>query len=169
MTSRIPWPDLCVGLAVLGFGLIGFWQAAVIPVSPLYAQVGPKAIPYVVAAGLTALGLGLTVSALRGGWSHAIPEAAEAGPPNRRAMGLLLAGLLANLVLIVPAGFSVAASAQFVLVAAAFGSRSLLRDLVIALPLTLLVWFLFVQGLGVNIGAGLLEGFILRLMGQEPV
>jgi putative tricarboxylic transport membrane protein len=169
MTNRIPWPDLLAGLFVLAFGLVGFWQAGAIPVSPLYAQVGPKAVPYVVASGMTLLGALLVVAALRGGWSADVAEVAEAGPPNLRALGLLGAGLLANLVLIVPAGFSIAASAQFVLVAAAFGSRSMARDLLVALPLTLLVWFLFVQGLGVNIGAGLLEGLILRLLGQEVV
>ncbi|MEI6160861.1 MAG: tripartite tricarboxylate transporter TctB family protein [Roseococcus sp.] len=167
MTSRIPVPDLLAGLFVLGFGLVSFWQAAAIPVSPLYAQVGPKAVPYVVASGVTLLGALLVLSALRGGWSASVAEVVEAGSPNLRALGLLGAGLLANLVLIGPAGFSIAASAQFVLVAAAFGSRSMARDLLIALPLTLLVWFLFVQGLGVNIGAGLLEGVILQMLGQE--
>ena len=39
--------------------------------------------------------------------------------------------------------------------------------LVLALVLTLLVWFLFVELLGVNIGAGLLEGLVLRALGQE--
>jgi putative tricarboxylic transport membrane protein len=167
MTNRIPLPDLLAGLFVLGFGLVGFWQAGAIPVSPLYAQVGPKAVPYVLASGMTLLGAALVLSALRGGWSAGIADVVEAGPPNLRALGLLGAGLLANLVLIGPAGFSIAASAQFVLVAAAFGSRSMARDLLMALPLTLLVWFLFVQGLGVNIGAGLLEGLVLRMLGQE--
>ena len=169
MTSRIPLPDLFAGLFVLCFGLVGIWQAGAIPVSPLYAQVGPKAVPYVVAGGMTALGAGLVLAALRGGWSAAIAEVAEAGPPNLRALGMLGAGLLANIILIGPAGFSLAASAQFVLVAAAFGSRSMARDLLVALPLTLLVWFLFVQGLGVNIGAGLLEGLVLRMLGQEVI
>ncbi|MDB5413798.1 MAG: tripartite tricarboxylate transporter TctB family protein [Rubritepida sp.] len=162
-------PDLLAGLFVLAFGLVGFWQASAIPVTPLYAQVGPKAVPYVVAACLTALGVGLVAAALRGGWSAQIAEVAEAGPPNLRSLGWLGAGLVANLILIGPMGFSIAATVQFVLVAAAFGSRSMARDVIIALPLTLLVWFLFVQGLGVNIGAGLLESAILRLMGQEPV
>lgn len=167
MTSRIAWPDLLAGAFVLGFGLVGFWQAGAIPVSPLYAQVGPKAVPYVVASAMTLLGGLLVLAALRGGWSASLADVVEAGPPNMRALGLLGAGLLANFVLIVPAGFSIAASAQFVLVAAAFGSRSMARDLLIALPLTLLVWFIFVQGLGVNIGAGLLEGLVLRLLGRE--
>jgi putative tricarboxylic transport membrane protein len=36
-------------------------------------------------------------------------------------------------------------------------------------PLCLAVWFLFVEALGVNIGAGLLEGFILQWLGREQV
>ncbi len=167
MINRIVVPDLLAGLFVLMLGLVSLWQASAIPVSPLYAQVGPKAVPYVVASALTALGALLVLEALRGGWSATIAELAEAGPPNTRALGLLGAGLVLNVILIGPAGFSIAATAQFVMVAAAFGSRSVARDLLIALPLTLGVWFLFVQGLGVNIGAGLLEGLVLRLMGRE--
>lgn len=159
--------DLGAGLFVAGLGVLALWQAAVIPVSPLYAQVGPKAIPFLVAGGLLLLGVLLTLSAWRGGWSHRIEEVQEAGPPNLRALGLMGAGLLANLALIGPLGFSVAASAQFVLVAAAFGSRRLGRDILLALPLCLGTWFLFVQALGVNIGAGVLEEAVLRLLGQE--
>ncbi|MCW8087758.1 tripartite tricarboxylate transporter TctB family protein [Sabulicella glaciei] len=159
--------DLGAGLFVVGLGVLALWQAAVIPVSPLYAQVGPKAIPFLVAGGLLLLGVLLTLSAWRGGWSHRIEEVQEAGPPNLRALGLMGAGLLANLALIGPLGFSVAASAQFVLVAAAFGSRRLGRDILIALPLCLGTWFLFVQALGVNIGAGVLEEAVLRLLGQD--
>ncbi len=159
--------DIAVGCFVLLLGVLALWQTSVIPTSPIYAQVGPKAVPYVVGAGLLALGAGLLASGLRGGWSHELEEVQEAPPINWRALGLLLAGLAANLVLIGPLGFAIAASAQFVLVAAAFGSRHLLRDLVLALVLTLLVWFLFVELLGVNIGAGVLEGLALRALGQE--
>lgn len=164
-TSRAP--DVCAGLFVFLLGALCFWQAGAIPASPLYAQVGPKAVPYGVATALLVLGALLVAAAVRGGWSHRIAEVAEAGPPNLRALGLVGAGLLANLLLIGPLGFSLAASVQFVLVAAGFGSRRAARDLLIAPPLCLLVWFLFVEALGVNIGAGLLEGFVLRLLGQE--
>jgi putative tricarboxylic transport membrane protein len=159
--------DLCVGLFVLGLGGLALWQAAVIPTSPIYSQVGPRAVPYTVAAVLAILGLGLILSALRGGWSSELEEVQEAPPTNWRALALLGAGLIANLALIGPLGFSLAASVQFVLVAAAFGSRHFVRDAVLALVLTLLVWFGFVELLGVNIGAGLLEGAILRMLGQE--
>jgi putative tricarboxylic transport membrane protein len=165
--GRHAGPDLMVGLFVLLLGGLALWQAAAIPTSPIYAQVGPKAVPYVVGGGLLLLGAGLTVSALRGGWSSDLEAVREAPPANWRALGLLLAGLAANLALIGPFGFSVAASAQFVLVAAAFGSRRPLRDLLLAVLLTLAVWFGFVEVLGVNIGAGLLEGLVLRALGRE--
>jgi putative tricarboxylic transport membrane protein len=159
--------DLGVGVFVLGLGALALWQAAVIPASPLYGQVGPKAVPFAVAAVLAALGAGLVVAALRGGWSATLEEVRDAPPTNWRALALLGAGLLANVALIGPLGFCLAASVQFVLVAAAFGSKRLVRDAVLALVLTLAVWFGFVELLGVNIGAGLLEGGILRLLGQE--
>ena len=167
MRRSVSRADLGAGLFVVALGALGLWQAAVIPASPLYAQVGPTVIPTLVAGAMLLLGGALVLAALRGGWSHRIEEVQEAGPPNWRALGLMAAGLGANLVLIGPLGFSLAAAAQFVLVSAAFGSRSLLRDAVLAPLLCLGVWFLFVQALGVNIGAGVLEGAVLTLLGQE--
>jgi putative tricarboxylic transport membrane protein len=169
MITRDTGPDLAVGVFVLLLGGLAFWQAGAIPTSPIYAQVGPKVIPYLVAAGLSVLGLLLVLAALGGGWSAQIAEIAEAGPPNRRALGLVSAGLLANLVLITPLGFSLAAALQFTLVAAGFGSRHAARDLLLGVPLCLAIWFLFVEALGVNIGAGLLEELILQLLGREQV
>lgn len=160
------WPDVLVGGFVLLLGAVALWQALVIPHSPLYGQVGPKAVPFVVGGGLIALGGCLLYAALRGGWSWALEGAGA--PANRRALALLGAGLGLNLALIGILGFALAATAQFVLVAAAFGSRRPLRDLVLALVLTLAVWFLFVEALGVNIGAGVLEGLVLRALGREP-
>lgn len=151
--------DLTAALFVVALGLLALWQATAIPTSPIYAQVGPKAVPYGVAACLLALGVSLSAIALRGGWSQDIEEL-QGARSNLRALGLLLAGLLANLALIGPFGFTVAASAQFVLVAAAFGSRNHLRNLAIAFVVSFGAYVLFVKALGVNIGAGLIEGLV---------
>lgn len=157
-TRGVSRPDLMVGLFVLGLAVLCFWQAVAIPTSPVYAQVGPKFVPYLVAAFMGALGIGLTLNALRGGWTADIPEVAEAPPTNWRALILVGAGLIVNLVLIEPLGFVVAASAQFVLVAAGFGSRKPVRDLAIGLVVTFGAYIGFEKVLGVNIGAGILEG-----------
>ncbi|MGG5809790.1 tripartite tricarboxylate transporter TctB family protein [Falsiroseomonas sp. CW058] len=152
--------DLGAALFVLGLGLVAVWQTFAIPASPIYAQVGPKLVPAIISAALLALGIGLVGSALRGGWSRDIEELQGAAPLNLRALGLLLAGLLANLVLIDALGFTAAATVQFVLVAAAFGSRAHLRNLAIAFAVSLGAYVLFVKALGVNIGAGVVEGLI---------
>ncbi|HEY4253801.1 MAG TPA: tripartite tricarboxylate transporter TctB family protein [Roseomonas sp.] len=162
MTVRkgVHGPDLGAGAFVLLLGLLGFWQAAVIQASPLYAQVGPTAIPYVVATGLVLIGAGLVAAALRGGWSSEMEEVVEAPPANWRALAFLAAGLLANLALIDWLGFVIAATIQFALVCAAFGSRRLLRDIAAGLAVTLGAYLFFSHALGVNIGAGILEGLI---------
>ena len=157
--------DLCAGLFVLGLGAIGAWQALVIPTSPIYAQVGPKLVPWLIAGALLGLGALLSVSSLRGGWSGGLEDAQDRPSPNLRALGLMLAGLLANLVLIGPFGFTIAATAQFVLVAAAFGSRAHPRNAVIAFVVALAAYTLFVKALGVNIGAGVVEGLIFGVPG----
>ena len=157
--------DLGAGLFVLGLGAIGAWQALVIPTSPIYAQVGPKLVPWLIAGALMALGVLLSVSALRGGWSRDLEDAQARPAPNLRALGLMLAGLLANLLLIGPFGFTIAATAQFVLVAAAFGSRAHPRNAAIAFIVALSAYTLFVKALGVNIGAGVVEGLIFGVPG----
>jgi putative tricarboxylic transport membrane protein len=159
--------DLAVGLAVTGLGVLAAWLTWVIPTTPVYAVVGPKLVPALIAGALVVLGLMLTAVALRGGWSADIPEVAEAGPPNLVSLAWLGGGMLLNLVLIVPLGFAIGAAVQFVCTARAFGSRSPVRDAGIALLVSLGAFFLFVEALGVNIGAGVLEGAILRALGRD--
>jgi putative tricarboxylic transport membrane protein len=153
-------PDLAVGIGVVLLGLLCLWQAAIIPQTPIYAQVGPKFVPYLVGALVTVIGAGLVVQALRGGWSADMEEVRDAPPTNWRALGLVGAGLLANLLLIDWLGFVIAASIQFVLVSAGFGSRRPGRDLLIGLAVTLSAFLAFDKLLGVNIGSGILEGIL---------
>lgn len=152
--------DLGVGLFVAALGALAVYAAGAIPATPLYAQVGPKLVPYLVGAMLLALGVGLSLVALRGGWSRGLEELRDAPPTNWRALGLLGAGLGVQLALIVPLGFVLAATAQYVLVCAAFGSRKPLRDLAIGAAVTLAAYLAFDRLLGVNIGAGVLEGVL---------
>ena len=117
-------------------------------------------MPYLVGGILVALGIALSAVALRGGWSGDLEEAMEAPPTNWRALVLLGAGLLVQLALIDWLGFVIAATIQYVLVCAAFGSRRPLRDLAIGIAVTLGAYLAFSKLLGVNIGAGVLEGIL---------
>ena len=148
--------------ALIGFGLLLFagltlWQTLSIPVSPMYAQVGPRVFPYITTAGLALFAVLLLVQAARGGWQ---PEEEKEVVLDWRAVAFVAAGLVANVALIGPLGFSAASTAMFVLVSHGFGSRRPLRDVAIGLGLALAAYFGFARALGVNIGAGLIENLL---------
>lgn len=153
------WADVGVGLGVLAMAGIIAYGVTAIPVSPLYARVGATVFPWIATAGLAALGAALVLVGLRGGWSRTL-EDRPTDPFNPVAFGLMLGGLAVNAALIDTVGFVFASTAQFVLVCACFGSRAHLRNLGIGLAVTLGSFLLFDRLLGVNIGAGILEGIL---------
>ena len=147
-------PEFLIGFGLLAVAAAVLWQTWAIPVSPLYSKVGPTVFPYMTAAGLAVLSVLLLVAAARGGWQ---PEEEKETPTDWKAMGFVAAGLIANVLLIQPLGFTAASVVMFVLVCFGFGSRHPLRDGLIALVLALAAYFGFARALGVNIGAGSIE------------
>jgi putative tricarboxylic transport membrane protein len=145
--------QVLVALGVLGLAAIVGHQTTAIPVSPIYAKVGPTVFPWIVTAGLAALGIALLVQAFRGSW--AIEE--EQTPVDWHALGWVLLGLVLNVVLIQPLGFIIASTLLFCCIARAFGSRKLARDALIAIVFATVTYLGFDRVLGINIGAGLLE------------
>ena len=155
--ARMAPAEALIGLGLLLFAGLTLWQTLSIPVSPMYAQVGPRVFPYITTAGLALFAVLLLVQAARGGWQ---PEEEKEIVLDWRAVVFVTAGLVANVALIGPLGFSAASTAMFVLVAHGFGSRRPLRDAAIGLTLALAAYFGFARALGVNIGAGLIENLL---------
>jgi putative tricarboxylic transport membrane protein len=152
---------IAAGVLVLA-GII-YWQAAAIPVSPIYAQVGPTIVPVITAIGLGLLGIFLLISALRGGWQ---PEEEKEITPDYPALAWIGAGLVLNVLLIGLAGFTLASVIMFVCVARGFGSKKILRDALIGAAFALVAYFGFAKTLGINIGSGLVENFLESLLGM---
>ncbi|PDQ17814.1 tricarboxylic transporter [Mesorhizobium sanjuanii] len=151
---RLAVPELLIGIGLLACAAAVAWQTLAIPVSPLYSKVGPTVFPYITMAGMVILSLLLILAALRGGWQ---PEEEKETPTDWKAMGFVVAGLVANLLLIRPLGFTAASVIMFVLICHGFGSRHPLRDALLGLILALAAYFGFARALGVNIGAGFIE------------
>ncbi len=154
---RSATPEFLIGLGLAVCAAAVLWQTWTMPVSPMYSKVGPTVFPYMTAAGLAVLAVLLLVAAARGGWQ---PDEEKDTPTDWKAMGFVVAGLVANVVLIQPLGFTAASVAMFVLVRHGFGSRHPLRDALIALVLALAAYFGFARALGVNIGAGVVENVL---------
>ena len=84
------------------------------------------------------------------------------GPALTIALLWVAAGLVLNVLLIVPAGFTLASIILFVCVARGFGSRAILRDACIGAAFALTAYLGFAKTLGINIGSGLVEGVLER-------
>jgi putative tricarboxylic transport membrane protein len=159
------------GIALLGIFLgVGSFS---IPPGVGYDRIGPRFFPSLVAGGLTLLGVWLAATALRRGsakiaerktaeeqthGTNSVPWLPGGDQTNWRALGFLAAGLLACLALFERAGFVMASSVLFWVAARGFGSRRPLRDAVIAVVLSVLVYVAFTRGLGLSLPGGVLGG-----------
>jgi putative tricarboxylic transport membrane protein len=164
--DRSKWLRPALGETIIAVGVLALagvvaWQTVLIPVSPLYAKVGPTVMPAMAALGIAVLGLLLLAAALTGGWQ---PGAEKEVAPDRTALLWVAAGLALNVVLIGPAGFTIASVILFACVARAFGSRSALRDIGIGAAFALVAYFGFAKTLGINIGSGLVEDVLERVL-----
>ena len=155
ISSGPAWGDTGVGVALLALAAVIAWQTTLIPTNAVYAQVGPKVIPWIATAMLAMLGALMTLQALRGGWEHE-----QQGELNLRGLAWMLAGLVLNVALIGVAGFIIASTLLFVCTALAFGSHNVLRDATIGFALALVSYVGFDRVLGYKIGSGLIEGLL---------
>ena len=148
---------------MLALAIVMAWQAWSMPVSPIYAQVGPTIVPIITALALGMLGILLLVDAVQGGWQ---PAEEKEVTPDRAAL-LWIAGLVLNVLLITTAGFTIASVILFVCVARGFGSKAIVRDALIGAAFALVAYIGFAKTLGINIGSGLVENAIERVIGPE--
>ena len=151
-------------VALLGvLGAVVLWDASGLH-SP-YSQadpVGPRAVPYVVAALLLVCAVVLAIDVLRGG--HGEAEGGEdvdlSHPTDWRTVLPLIAVFAANIVLIDTLGWVISGALLFFGSVVALGSRHYLRDAIISLALSVASFYGFYLGLGVFLPAGILEGVL---------
>jgi putative tricarboxylic transport membrane protein len=154
--SRPKAGEVAVAACLVALAVLSIWQTLVIPVSPIYARVGPTLFPWIASSGLLLISLALLVQALRGGFAGVDDQLSIDWP----SLAWVAAGLAANVALIGTLGFVFAATAMFVCVARGFGSTRPGRDALIGAVVALTSYLGFEKLLGVNIGAGILEGMI---------
>ncbi|MBM3532579.1 MAG: tripartite tricarboxylate transporter TctB family protein [Alphaproteobacteria bacterium] len=149
---------IAVAIGFVIVGLVVAYETSQIALTPLYAKVGPKVFPSLVAGGLILLGLALLWDAWSGRWKA--EDADESAPIDWPALGWLGFGLLFNVVLIGVVGFILASTVLFAAVARAFGSVKPARDLAIGFVFAAVAYIGFAKLLGINMGTGLVERFL---------
>lgn len=124
--------------------------------------VGPRVFPYVIGAGTIVLGVLLVLATLRGD----VPQA-EGGedvdlrqPADWVTVGKLVGVLMFTVLTVSFLGWAISGAVLFVGSAWSLGSRTLVRDVIVGLVLSVSSWYAFHEGLGVILPAGILDGVL---------
>ena len=152
---------LCAALALAG--LVVIWDATRIgDATSSNDPVGPKALPFVIGAALIVVAVFYAVDVARGGTGEA--EEGEdidlSTSVDWRTIGLLMGAFALNAVLIEPLGWVISGALLFWGSAFALGNRHHVRGLAIGVALSLITFYAFAVGLGVNLPAGVLQGIL---------
>ena len=136
---------------ILLLGVFVAVETATLRTGPGYAAIGPKLFPWLVAAGLSLVGIALLYEARAG--AVAQPAGFDLDLPPTLAVTV---GLVLQMVLMRPAGFVIATTVLFVAVAHALGSRRILVNAAVGLVLCAFTYVAFTRGLGLVLPAGML-------------
>jgi putative tricarboxylic transport membrane protein len=118
-----------------------------------YSPVGPKTVPYVVAAGLFGLAIWTVIEALRGDFPKR--EHQEIAP-----MAWIIGGLAIQMLTMKTAGFSLATGLLFAATARGFGYRKFWISVPAGIVFAFVIWFIFARGLQLSLPSGWLERFV---------
>ena len=156
MTARaqIHPGELLISLGLIALGTFVVYETQTIAETQGYAQIGPRLFPYIIGCGLTVCGAVLAWQAIAGGWRNVPLDQEGHDAPDWIAFIIISAGVILHMVIIGWAGFIIASTVLFVLVARGFGSRRLVRDAIIAVVLATVVFFIFTLALGLSLPKG---------------
>ena len=152
-----PRLQVAVGAGVVVVGALVLWGATYLPTSGGYAQVGPGVVPRIVAGLILLLGALLLREAFTGGFRGVDEAAEEAMPMDWRSFAWVSGGIIAYGLVIEHAGFVIASTLLFVMVARGFASRRWALNAATGLVLAVAVFAIFNYGLGLTLPAGVLK------------
>ena len=152
---------MCAFLALLGTAVIV--DGLGIPdITSSTDPVGPRAVPVFLGVLLLVVAVLYAVDVARGG--HGEPEAGEdvdlSQGSDWRTVLLLIGAFVVNAVLIERLGWVISGALLFWGTAFALGNRHYIRNLLIAVTMSLTTFYAFAIGLGVNLPAGVLQGIL---------
>lgn len=138
---------LVIAVALVGLAALIAWDASHLRVAGAYAKIGPATIPYAIAVVLFGLAIWTAAEAFRGDFP-------ERETQELRPVLWIVGGLLAQMLLLPYAGFSIATGLLFGLTARGFGKRQLWFSIPLGIVLAALIWLLFARVLQLSLPAG---------------
>ena len=154
--------ELAFAGSLLLLGIFVAWDTFRMDIPQGNTVVSPRTFPYIVAAFVCSVSIGLFIDILRG--KSGVPEGDQPGDPFKRpdykTMAIVMSAIGGYVVLLEKAGFILAALTSFWGVTYAFGSRKYLKDLAISALFSVIVFIAFTRGLNITLPTGIFENFI---------
>ena len=152
--------ELAFAGSLLILGIIVVFDTANMLVPPASGTVGPQIFPYLVSGFLILVSIGIIIQVLRGNLGQ--PEGTEFGDTIEKTdfkTLLVVAGSMATYPLLIErAGFIVASTVAFFGVSFAFGAKNVVKNLIISVIFSAIVYFSFTRGLNVSLPSGIMGG-----------
>ncbi len=146
--------EVLISLVLVFIGAFVIYETRGIAETQGYSQVGPRLFPYIIGTGLTLCGAVLGWHAMSGGWRDVPLDQSGHEAPDWMAFAIISGGIVLHMVLIAWAGFIIASTLMFLLIARGFGSRRAVRDAAVGLALAVAAYFLFTRALGLRLPPG---------------
>ena len=150
---RPDWAALVIAAVLVVMAGVIFFDVSRLRDMGGYSQVGPATVPDWIAFCLVGLAIWTVFAAFRRDFPAR--ERQEFGP-----VAWVVAGLIAQMVLIRLVGFSIATGVLFGFAARGFGARRLWMSIPIGIVLCLAIWWLFAGVLQLSLPAGPLENLL---------
>jgi putative tricarboxylic transport membrane protein len=152
---RPDWAALSIAAFLVIIAGVIVWDMTRLPPPGRYDPLGATGFPYIVAAGLVILAIGMVWDAWRGSF------------PARERQDVLpvlfvIGGLVLQMALLKPLGFSVATGLMFAAVAYGFGEKRVWYSIPAGLFLSAFVWVIFARLLKLTLPEGPPEHWMLQ-------
>jgi putative tricarboxylic transport membrane protein len=155
-TLKVAKGELVFTSFLLAVSLIVLWDAITLVESGINAVVGPKAFAIAIGAILFVLSSIQIVAVLRG--DRGEPEGIEGGEliakSNWKALLIVISAILFHIFTLELLGFIVATVPLFIAIAYALGDRRWVRMVIVAIAVVVITFFVFREGLQLNIPVG---------------
>jgi len=144
---------LVIAAILLAIAALLVWDASRLGGAASYARIGPATFAYAIGAFLAVLSVWTAWTAMWGDFPHwDVPDISPAF--------WIAAGMIVQMVLLKPLGFSIATGLLFALTVRGFGRKPLWQAVAVGIPLAFLIWIVFARLLMLALPAGPLERLI---------
>jgi putative tricarboxylic transport membrane protein len=152
-------------IAVIVIGAIALWQSLAVHEGGGYSAIGPGLLPVTVSIALLVLGVAFLLTATLWPDAYLVRKVAgEHAATHWQTPVLLCVLLLVYAFALGPIGYILATALFLPVASRVLGSTALVRDVVVGVLLTLVLYFGFTRALGVRLPDGILAP-VLDLIG----